>query len=675
MTLLADDIDARGTDATPTSFGLLGPLRIEDRTGPVPLAAIKQRTVLAVLLLAEGRPVSIRQFQQRLWDVRPPPTAVAALRNYVSALRRALCRVDGLTLSTVDDSYLLDLPSGAVDSRRFAMLLRRGDGRMDAGDAAGAAEAYGAALRLWRGPVLADLLPHVQDWPERAELEERRLVAEERRIAAELALGRHLVLVPELERLTREHPLRESLCRLHMLALAHSGRQAHALQAYFDVRHRLKQSAGRPPGTELEAAYRAVLEGCDDVRRTGPVTSSRAGDVLTLLIDGAVAGPPGGRTAPVGPPGPADPGPGAPIRPWWTASVVEVDREPTSRPAVLGISLQLAEAGRAPADADLDSGIRSVTRAVHRHHGQVEQIVGAQVVASFGAFRSEEDGPERAVRAALALQSPAGVGVGLRYACAVSAGPGARPDRPATPLLGSLVDDCIALLESPGPGRVRVTPAAARATERAIAYDTAAGSGPVRAVGLRPPEVCIAAARPAPHPGHAVELALLSACLDRAVRQARPCLVTVTGPAGTGKSRLVADFIDRLGAEHRGVSPVRVPDLRYRSPAGLPAPTPPGRAGPVLDAVLALLAPPGPAAGRPRFRAALRAAGPVVLIFDRLHGQDDDVVDLAEALVRSVPAHPLLVLVTARPHLHERRPRWSAPAGTDAVTLVLRAPA
>ena len=83
------------------------------------------------------------------------------------------------------------------------------------------------------------------------DLEELRLVALERRIDSDLELGRHAQVVGELEKLVAEHPLRERLRALLMLALYRSGRQAEALAAYQEARKALVE-LGLEPGRTLQ---------------------------------------------------------------------------------------------------------------------------------------------------------------------------------------------------------------------------------------------------------------------------------------------------------------------------------------------------------------------------------------------------------------------------------------
>src|SRR5262249_51714912 len=92
-----------------------------------------------------------------------------------------------------------------------------------------------------------------------ARLEEQRLIRLEQRLEADLAAGRHADTVPELETLVREHPLRESLRGLLMLALYRSGRQADALGVMQDTRATLRDELGLDPSHALQQLEKAIL--------------------------------------------------------------------------------------------------------------------------------------------------------------------------------------------------------------------------------------------------------------------------------------------------------------------------------------------------------------------------------------------------------------------------------
>jgi hypothetical protein len=112
---------------------------------------------------------------------------------------------------------------------------------------------------MWRGGALEDVADSPFVAAQAEVLEERRLGAIESRVAADLALGRHAELVPELARLAGEHPYREGLRAQLMLALYRGGRQAEALQVYRDTRHLLSNELGIDPGAELQALEGAIL--------------------------------------------------------------------------------------------------------------------------------------------------------------------------------------------------------------------------------------------------------------------------------------------------------------------------------------------------------------------------------------------------------------------------------
>ncbi len=209
-----------------------------------------------VLILNRGQPVAADRLVDALWEDRAPATAAKIVHGYVSNLRRALG--DGL-LVTRGHSYMLDVSPGQVDEDRFESLVDEGTRAFREGDARHAAELLREGLALWRGPPLADFGYHSFAQARIHGLEEARLAALEERIEAELALGEHTRLVPELEELVREHPFRERFIGQFMLALYRSGRQADALEVYRDARRRLVEELGIEPGNDLQQLEQGVL--------------------------------------------------------------------------------------------------------------------------------------------------------------------------------------------------------------------------------------------------------------------------------------------------------------------------------------------------------------------------------------------------------------------------------
>jgi DNA-binding SARP family transcriptional activator len=233
-------------------FRVLGPLEAYEAGKRVPIGGAKQRALLAVLLLNANRVVPRDRLIHALWEEEPPETARKALQVYVSQLRKLL---GSDLLLTRPPGYLLRVEPGMLDLDRFEAVLR--DARE--ADPRTAANKLREGLALFRGRPLADFANDRFAQAEIARLEELHLVALEERIEAELRLGRHGELVPELEALVDEHPLRERLCRQRMLALYRCGRQVEALEAYQAARRELVEELGIEPGRELRGLHQSIL--------------------------------------------------------------------------------------------------------------------------------------------------------------------------------------------------------------------------------------------------------------------------------------------------------------------------------------------------------------------------------------------------------------------------------
>ena len=237
---------------------MLGPLAVWDDGGrEIPIAAAKQRAVLAVLLLHANEPVSTEMLVDALWGERPPSTAANAVRVYLSELRKALGRE---TIEYRPAGYVLHVDPGALDSGRFEHMLQQARTLLETDDAARAADVVGTALALWRGPALADLRYESFARNEVERLEELKLVAIALQLEAKLRLGRSDDVVPELEALVREHPLRERLRELLILALYRAGRQAEALAECQAAKTTLAEELGLEPSEALKRLEKAILQ-------------------------------------------------------------------------------------------------------------------------------------------------------------------------------------------------------------------------------------------------------------------------------------------------------------------------------------------------------------------------------------------------------------------------------
>jgi YVTN family beta-propeller protein len=242
-------------------FRILGPLEVRADGVAVPMGGPRQRALLALLLLSANRVVSRdRLIDELMLDPRGEK-GTRALTVQVSRLRKALELVDGSEprLVASPPGYVLRVKPGELDLDTFERLLAEGRSALERGDPADAAAALREAEELWRGRPLADLEFEPFARMEVERLEELRLAAVEERIDAELELGRDAALVPELEALVAEHPLRERLRRLLMVALYRAGRQAEALTAYREGRRQLLDELGLEPGPELVELERAIL--------------------------------------------------------------------------------------------------------------------------------------------------------------------------------------------------------------------------------------------------------------------------------------------------------------------------------------------------------------------------------------------------------------------------------
>jgi len=254
-------------------FRILGPLEVLEDGRALDVGGVKQRALLAVLLLHANRVVSTDRLIEALWGERLPETAQKALQVYVSQLRKALGRDRIVTRLS---GYELIVEPGQVDVHRFQALVSQG--KVD------------EALSLWRGQPLADFAYEAFAQTEIARLDELRLAALERRAETELAAGRHEGLIGELEGLVQQHPLRERLCGQLMLALYRSGRQAEALEAYQRTRRTLVDQLGIEPGPALRELEHKILNQDDSLAapRSALDATRAAWPRLVALLGAAV---------------------------------------------------------------------------------------------------------------------------------------------------------------------------------------------------------------------------------------------------------------------------------------------------------------------------------------------------------------------------------------------------
>ncbi|MGW8970913.1 AfsR/SARP family transcriptional regulator [Streptomyces platensis] len=268
-------------------FQVLGPVRAWRGDRPLPLGPPQQRAVLAMLLLHAGRPVSVPQLVDALWDERPPPRAVGTVRTYVSRLRGLLeperaPRQHAQLLVSSGGGYALRLPGEALDAAGFEERLVRARRLRRAGDTAGAYEQLRGALALPEGTALAGLPgPYAQR--QRDRLTELCVTAQEELFGCGLELGGRTGppgdSIAGLRAFAAEHPLRERTQGLLMRALHRAGRRAEALGVYAATRRTLDAELGTGPGAELRAVYGELRERerTESYERAGPGTGPGTG--------------------------------------------------------------------------------------------------------------------------------------------------------------------------------------------------------------------------------------------------------------------------------------------------------------------------------------------------------------------------------------------------------------
>jgi DNA-binding SARP family transcriptional activator/streptogramin lyase len=263
-------------------FRILGPLEAAGAGGQIALGSRKQRALLAILLLRANEVVSYDRLIDDLWGECPPPSAPHTLQVYVSRLRSALraAGADDGVLVTRPGGYMIRVGFGEFDLHRFEQLVEDSRRAFAAESFDRAADKLRVALALWRGRALADLEFEPFASLEVERLEERRLLAAEDLFEIELRQARHAALIPELEALVDQHPLRERMRGQLMLALYRSGRQADALATFQDGRDYLIEELGLEPSGMLRELQRSILH--QDGSLEAPANGNGSSSVTTL---------------------------------------------------------------------------------------------------------------------------------------------------------------------------------------------------------------------------------------------------------------------------------------------------------------------------------------------------------------------------------------------------------
>jgi SARP family transcriptional regulator, regulator of embCAB operon len=260
---------------------ILGPLEASVAGVSCIPSARKPRQLFALLAANAGRVVTTSEMTDEIWGVAPPRSAMSTLHTYIRQLRMRLDVVPGRDRRSARDllvtehcGYVLAIEPEQVDAGRYDRLSTAGRTAAAGGDYVAAVDMLAAALRLWRGPALADVEAGPQLGIERAGLEESRLGDLELRVDMELRLGRHHRILGELAALCARYPMLESFHAPYMLALYRAGRQWRALEAYQRLRAVLVDQLGIDPSPRVQQLHRAILSGNPTLDDSSFVTSS-----------------------------------------------------------------------------------------------------------------------------------------------------------------------------------------------------------------------------------------------------------------------------------------------------------------------------------------------------------------------------------------------------------------
>jgi|SRR5579875_929166 len=243
-------------------ISVLGPFEVIRNGISIAPQTRKPRQILALLALRVDRMVPTATLMEEIWGDNPPRSAATTLQTYIMQLRAQITRTGESPrdlLVTKPNGYMLRAYPFYSDAVDFESLALAGGKAFAEGDHATAARVLGEALAKWQGPGLVDVTQGRVLTLEMECLEEARLLATEQRIDAELRLGKHNQLLPELRILVSDQPMKENLRALLMLALHRSGSTWRALQEFQQLRETLVDELGIEPSTRLQRLHRAIL--------------------------------------------------------------------------------------------------------------------------------------------------------------------------------------------------------------------------------------------------------------------------------------------------------------------------------------------------------------------------------------------------------------------------------
>jgi DNA-binding SARP family transcriptional activator/tetratricopeptide (TPR) repeat protein len=620
-------------------FRILGPLEVSKAGRTIDIGVGRQPALLGVLLLHNGEVVSTERLIDELWGDRPPRSAAKAVQGYVSGLRKVL---GAAAIVTKARGYVVQAGPAQLDLAQFERLVAEAREQRPR-DPRRASELLAEALALWRGSPLEGVVLESEARNEIQRLAERRTIALEQRIEARLAIGAHVDLVPELQKLVGSHPYRESLRAHLMLALYRSGRQSEALACYREGRRLLADELGLEPSQTLRD-----LEG-------------------KMLAQAAEL------DMPVGP-APESPVAAAQPAPEQATAGIAARRATTLAGRDIGsrrIVTVLAAGATAHDPEVLHEVLEGCAGVIERYGASLERYVGDTVVGLFGLTSSSEDDAVLAARAALEIAAAGAVQVGVESgevfvtsdrrrgaivatgAAIVAAGELARDATAGCVLLGSHVREALGT----------------RATVEA--------GGLLLALPSEAPEK----ASDGPFVGRDRELTVLRTATAQVCEGSGAQLVTIVGAPGVGKSRLARELLAELRDEatvlvgrcsshgeggHFGALAEIVRGLDEdpvrRTEELLEGDAQAARA--VLGAVSLAREPVQLEEafwGMHKLLSRLARDRPLVIVVEDIHWAEPSLLDLIDHVVTFSSRSPLLIVCLTRPDLLDVRPAWAAP--------------
>ena len=347
---------------------------------------------------------------------------------------------------------------------------------------------------------------------------------------------------------------------------------------------------------------------------------------------------------------------------------------------------------------------------LERHGGTVEKYIGDAVMAVFGVPVLHEDDALRAVRAAVEMRDGmaalnsrlrADLGIGLTVRIGVNSGEVAAGDIAAGHgmVAGDAVNTAARLQSAAPPGEILIGPHTRSLVGQAVRLRTHPSAQlpgkkrPLRVwqvVGLAETGGRFQRPRDVPLVGRRAELRMLRARLKRCRERRRCVLVTVTGPAGIGKSRLLREFLEAAEREATVVVGRCLPygdGITYWPLTEVANELAGGDGVPGITSVLddepdagtiaaqigvvagwqdATSTAPGPQWAVRRLFEALAQSRPLVVMFDDIHWAERAMLDLIEQVAARATA-AILIVCSSRGELFERRPGWERAGGARSV--------